>query len=553
MELSGSTVLILGGSGLVGRAIARELFWRRPSKIVIGALREEEVRVAIEGLEPEARPFGVRLESEPGDVFVRASHALDGRAALRNDSGKLAELLEDMFGPLDEAAVSRSLLVKQLERHRPAVVIDCINTATVIAYQDLFESTARIRAALDRADLDAGDVSRHLSTLYLPQLIRHVQLLMAGAARAGVRSYVKIGTSGTGGMGLNVPFTHSEEKPSRQLLAKASVAGAHSMLLFLLGRTPGAPAIVEIKPTAAIAWKGIGFGPIQRRGRSIRRTDSARPASPEEAFSDPAIESGDLWVESDEPLESVYLDAGENGLFALSEFETISSLGMMELVTPEEIAAAVLSELEGRPTGRNIIDALDASVFGPTYRGGILREAALARMEALEELHGVRSIAFEMLGPPRLNKLLFEAHILERLYGDLESGAELDADETARAAERLIAEDRRLRTDMLSIGVPIVRPDGLLLRGPTVKIEPPEGAIDLDHLTHQGWVDLRPGSWVQWRDRCRHMLDLYRTTPGVDEGSRTDIDLRAWSGRIRPGALAAMVLRVEEKGERIKR
>lgn len=553
MELSGSTVLILGGSGLVGRAIARELFPRQPAKIVIGALREEEVRTTIESLEPEARPYGVALESEAGDVFVRAEHAHDARAAIRSDSRKLAELLDDVFGPLDDDAVSRSLLVQQLERHRPEVVVDCINTATVIAYQDLFASTAGLLEAVERADLDAGAVSRHLTTLYLPQLIRHVQLLMAGVARAGVKAYVKIGTSGTGGMGLNVPFTHSEEKPSRQLLAKASVAGAHSMLLFLLGRTPGAPAVVEIKPTAAIAWKGIAYGPIARGGVPIHRADAARSASPEEAFSRPAIESGDLWVRSDEPLESVYLDAGENGLFALSEFETISSLGMMEIVTPEEIASAALAELDGRPTGHNVIDALDASVFGPTYRGGMLREAALSRMEALEERHGVRSIAFEMLGPPRLNKLLFEAHILERLYGDLETGAALDPDETARAAERLIDDDRRLRTDMLSIGIPIVCPDGLLLRGPTVKIEPPEGAIDLDHLSHQGWVDLRPGSWVQWRDRCQYMLDLCRTAPGVDEGSRTDIDPRAWSGRIRPGSLAAMVLRVEEKGERIKR
>jgi len=553
LELSGRTVLILGGSGLVGRAIAREMFPRRPAKVVIGARGEDEVPAAIEALGPEAREFGVELDSETGDVFVRAAHGHEGRAAARAHPERLAELLEDVFGPLDDAAVSRSLLVQQLQRHAPDVVIDCINTATVIAYQDLFESTTRIQAALDGGELAAEEVSRHLSTLYLPQLIRHVQLLMAGMARAGVRSYVKIGTSGTGGMGLNVPFTHSEEKPSRQLLAKASVAGAHSMLLFLLGRTPGAPAIVEIKPTAAIAWKGIGYGPIRRRGRPIRRADAARAASPEEAFSDPAIASGDLWVVSDEPLESVYLDAGENGLFALSEFETISSLGMMEVVTPEEIAAIVLAELEGRPTGHNIIAALDGSVFGPTYRGGILREAALSRMEELEERHGVRSIAFEMLGPPRLNKLLFEAHILERLYGDLEMGGTLDPEETSRSAARLVEEDRRLRTDMLSIGIPIVRPDGLLLRGPAVKIEPPGGVLDVDHLAHQGWVDLRPSSWVQWRDRCRRMLDFLRTAPGVDEGSRTDIDLRAWSGRIRPGALAAMVLRVEERGARIKR
>jgi hypothetical protein len=61
--------------------------------------------------------------------------------------------------------------------------------------------------------------------------------------RAGTASYLKVGTSGTGGMGLNIPFTHSEERPSRMLLAKSSVAGAHSLLLYLMARTPGAPAV----------------------------------------------------------------------------------------------------------------------------------------------------------------------------------------------------------------------------------------------------------------------------------------------------------------------
>ena len=47
------------------------------------------------------------------------------------------------------------------------------------------------------------------------------------------------------------------------------MAGAHSLLLFLMARTPGSPAIKEIKPTAAITWKQLGYGPIKKRGREI--------------------------------------------------------------------------------------------------------------------------------------------------------------------------------------------------------------------------------------------------------------------------------------------
>ncbi|NIR45790.1 MAG: short-chain dehydrogenase, partial [Gemmatimonadetes bacterium] len=77
----------------------------------------------------------------------------------------------------------------------------------------------------------------------------------------------------------------------------------------------------------------------------------------------------------------------------------------------------------------DVVAALDGAAMGPTYRGGVLRELALRRMEELEARHGCRSVAFERLGPPRLTKLLYEAHVLERLYETLERAAELEPDE----------------------------------------------------------------------------------------------------------------------------
>ena len=159
--------------------------------------------------------------------------------------------------------------------------------------------------------------------LYLPQLIRHVQLILEGMRRAKTRVYLKIGTSGTGGMGLNVPFTHSEERPSRSLLAKASVAGAHSLLLFLMARTPDAPVVKEVKPTAAIAWQRVAFGPVMRGRRPIPRYDAVAPVVLEEALEEPTT---GMCERLEDAIESVWLDAGENGLFSLAEFEAISEL-----------------------------------------------------------------------------------------------------------------------------------------------------------------------------------------------------------------------------------
>jgi hypothetical protein len=136
-----------------------------------------------------------------------------------------------------------------------------------------------------------------------------------------------------------------------------------------MARTPGAPATIEIKPTATIAWREIGAGPVWRKGKPIPQVDCAEPVALAAAFGDGAV----VWQDLGRPLEGVYINTGENGLFARDEFATVTALGQMEFITPEEVADYVVYELEGRPTGRDIVAALDSATAGPTYRAGMLR------------------------------------------------------------------------------------------------------------------------------------------------------------------------------------
>jgi hypothetical protein len=553
MDIRGTRVLLLGGSGLVGTAIARQLFPFAPATVVVSALTQREAETGVAELREEADRHGVELRAEWGDMFVPKVHKDRRRGEILADLDARASLLDALYGGVGEEAVERSTLGAQLLCHSPDLVVDTVNTATVFAYQNVFQSVNALRERAIAGTADLETVERHLATLYLPQLIHHVRVAMEGMRRAGTRMYVKIGTAGTGGMGLNIPFTHSEDRPSRMLLAKSSVAGAHTLLLYLMARTPGAPAVKEIKPTAAISWKRIGAGEILRRGQPIPRVDAAGPVSIEEAF---AEDAGAAWKDTGESLTGVYLDAGENGLFSLPEFEALSALGLMEFITPEEIAQDVVREIQGYPTGHDVVAALDASTSGPTYRAGVLRQVALSRMEALEAEIGARSIAYEMLGPPRLSKLLFEAAILGRLAeDDLARAADLDAGDAARSADRLLREDSDLRTRILSAGLPILLPDGeRLLRGKDVDVAPgDEDTLDTDRLAERGWVDLRASNWARWRRRTAAILEQIRATPGVDFGSRGDLEQWHTTRSIRPGALAAWVFRFEDGGERIRR
>jgi hypothetical protein len=556
----------------VGSAIARVLVTEEPAEIVLHSLYRREAEDAVESLAAACGHAATRFAPAWGNVFVREDLKDHDRTRLLEDGETRRAIIEDTMDELSEEILTRAFLYRLLADRRPDVVIDCINTATAFAYQDVFYSVRRLQKAV--ADVDAGrsdvnalrdEIENHLTTLSLPQLIRHVQILRGGLAAGGVTAYLKVGTTGSGGMGLNIPYTHSEERPSRTLLSKSSIAGAHSMLLYLLARTPDAPIVKEIKPAAAIAWKRIGAGPVLRGGKPIRLFD----CSPEQALSVEAALDGTAgpWSElldaAGDPrvLESVYIDTGENGMFSCEEFETVTALGQMEYVTPEEIAADALLELKGGTTGREVVAALDGATLGPTYRAGVMRHRALERMRRLESERGVDSIAFEMLGPPRLSKLLYEAYLLKRLRGSLSALAEADPDETSAEASELIRGDAGLRAGILSIGIPVWLPDGRLLRGPVMKIPPykeeARAAVDpqtIERWAEAGWVDLRPANMLRWRDRAREILSRLERHPSDDTSSALFEDAEYWraDGELPVGRVAAWILGVEEKGKRGK-
>lgn len=542
MNIEGRKILVLGGYGLVGMAVCRELLERKPREIQIHSLTEAESRQAQDELTSEAGDTALSVSW--GDVF-----------GLAGDSDRRQRILSQLGAKSGEPP-SSFLLYQLLQESQPDVVIDCINTATGIAYRDIFGSAEAVCREIAEGDPSEDSVENLLEAIYVPRLIRHVQVLFRGMTDAGTRAYFKVGTTGTGGMGLNIPYTHSEERPSRVLLAKTAMAGAHSMLLFIMARTPDAPVVKEIKPAAAIAWKKIGYGPISRRRRPIRWVDAEpRPMGKRFTSRDP----GACKV-LDEPLESVYIDTGENGVFSLEEFSTVTSLGQMEFVTPEEIARYLVYELEGGNTGRDIVAALDGSVLGPTYRAAALRHGALEHMRELEEVHGDKSVAFEMLGPPRVSKLLYEAHFLREALGTMKAVRESSPESLRDALHRWVDENPKEANRCAAVGLPVLLDDGRVIRGTEVLVPPDADDTEvtpeiLDAWVRDGWVDLRLENCTSWIERFDAIRGEVDALPEDDTSSRFSRDRRFWGGdgTIRPGQVVGWILSVEEKGNRFKR
>lgn len=561
MDIAGKTFLVLGGWGLVGSSVCRRLVAERPARLVITSLNEQEARQAVAAMAEEFPDSKTTFVPWWGNIFGRLDERDISREELLADSAIRARLITDTLDDLSEDLLRSSALYSLLAEHRPDGVVDCINTATAIAYQDIYSSARTVLGSFEKGEGERESVERLLATLYIPQLIRHIQILNRGLKDCGAAMYVKIGTAGAGGMGLNIPYTHSEERPSRVLLSKSSVAGAHTLLLFMMARTPDGPIIKEIKPTATIAWKRIENGEILRRGRPIPLVD---PVASDGVRLETRLrlKEENAATPTGENLRAPYIDTGENGIFSRGEFEAITSLGQMEMITPEEIAEAVVQELKGGNSGHDVINALDGAVYGPTYRGGYLRSRALQRLEHLEKESGVPSVAFEMLGPPRLSKLLFEAHLLGLVAGSMRAVLDGDAGDLSAAAAAVIRTNRDLRSRIVSIGIPILLPDGKsLLRADSIKIPPFRGEPELDITPESvdawaaaGWVDLRPANIERWQERLRRIEAETMLLDAADTSSSSHFTLDHWEGfdAMPVGKIVAWIFTIEDEGARMK-
>ncbi len=562
MDIAGKNVLVLGAAGLVGRAVCREMLAHAPSTLVVASRQRLRAEQAVEKLKEEAPRNGARITPLWGDVFTRCTWQADGinpRAAALADPEKRHRLIADILDPLDDDIVTASMLTSMIEGRAkgfdaPAanIVVDCMNTATALSYQNVYASAKRLLDVMEKPTAD-GDQNEQIETLlaslYIPQLVRHVQLLQKAMQRAGTVAYVKVGTTGTGGMGLNIPYTHGEERPSRLLLSKAALAGAQTLLTFLLARTPGGPRVVkEIKPAAVIGWREIAHGRLRVGGRDVPIHDCPLDQAVSIQHHANLAQHGEFGRPTGSYLEGVYIDTGENGQFSAGEFAAITAIGQMELVTPEEIAQEVVTELSGGNTGRDVIAALDGSITGPTYRAGVLREAAINRLRQLEDEHG-EAVAFEILGPPRLSKLLFEAHLLKRVGKTLTGILAYDPKTLAADVEQHVRSDADIRQRAISIGIPILLPDGhSLLRGPTLKSADPR----------HGWVDLTSSNMSLWQERLRAVQSTVKNELGDDSSSFHDrlfATSRTWSiegGEFDIGDIVAWIFNTEEQGQRGK-
>lgn len=562
--MSDKTFLLLGGAGLVGTQVARRIIADlAPPRVVIGSLIQDGAERAVADLRSVFPDSPTEIIAEWGDIFLRESFSRRHRNDLLEDPAAREGIFADLLGPIDDA-YERSSLARLILQYRPDVILDCINTATAISYQDVYSTSiiakqtiAELPPAKGGTELRARtkhDVEALILSQSIPQLIRHVLILSRAMHETGTRLYLKVGTTGTGGMGLNIPYTHSEDRPSAKLMTKTSVAFAHTGLLFLMARTHGEPVVKEIKPAALIGFSGVDYRTVLEHGEPVHlyAAQTVYLGSSLEV----RLATSDFQRLSD--LQLPVVDTGENGVFTKGEFEAITSIGQMEFVTPEEVAHTCMQEIVGGNTGRDIIGAIDASLMGSSYRAGILRSGATEELERLETATGTHSVALGQLGPPELSKLLWEAELLRLSYHSLPKVLASTPSEISDSITLLLESRPDLSNTITSLGLPILSADGRnLTRGPFIRI--PEvaggttvamGSTDRDTWAEKGWIDLRPQNCAVWQERFTAMRaarggKALRGSAAVSQEAYVFEDIQI-------GTVVAWILTNEHDGFRIK-
>ncbi|HCW77046.1 MAG TPA: short-chain dehydrogenase, partial [Candidatus Marinimicrobia bacterium] len=175
---------------------------------------------------------------------------------------------------------------------------------------------------------------------------------------------------------------------------------------------------------------------------------------------------------------------------------------------------------------------------------------------------GSDSVAFELLGPPRLTKLLYEIYMLKRLCNSISEVLETSAEKLSAMMEEMILTDDELRATIISVGTPILLSDGkTYLRGPSISVPVFEGQpvltvndVNIGKWTSQGWLDLRVSNLEFWQKRLHCLLDDQALEPEDDYSSyyyrnRRFLDAKE---RMDIGAIVNWVLEYEDKGYRIK-
>ncbi len=133
MNIQGSTILVLGGWGLVGSAICHKLMEHSPKRLIVSSLKKSEAEEAVDDLRNEYNDCDPAMfVPKWGNIFTRNDWKDTFWGDIIANGQSRTGAISDIYSELDKSILDKSALYSMITEEKPDILIDCINTATAI-------------------------------------------------------------------------------------------------------------------------------------------------------------------------------------------------------------------------------------------------------------------------------------------------------------------------------------------------------------------------------------------------------------------------------------
>lgn len=536
------TVLVIG-AGQIGKAIARRILDFNPEKVIFHNLTKSESDFCVKYFQKFCND--TELISSYGDVFM--PYELNKAYSMEEKLQNKEALLDFYYSEFNDETLKLSTIYNLVAEYRPDIIIDAMNSGTVLGCN--FNPDA-VKNIVHQGNVETDTVAQILLNDFVPKAINFVYSLKLAMEEFGIQKYLKVSTTGLGGMGMNMPYTHGDTPKSAlsyALMGKVSAAGVLHQLLWSLSHTNGLN-ISLIVPSTYVGYDSAKFEPIETDVGLIKKL---------EGFENKILTMGEKLAYSDKKENSKYLEfpvvrAGENHVYSLYELNALTAVGQMEAITKEEVADAAIEDILGR-SKKNLLNYMDAGTLGPTFAGRVMSEKSKKELMTLMKDHNVTSIATGNLGAT-VAKELYELYLIKAICGTVDELKNKSAEEIYVGICDYLNKNSSIITEMISLGLPVIKENNEIYIGnyslyPTKHNDLTITPENLEKWSKVAWVDLRIKTIKNWRDR---IIEIYNDAMVLssDRTFKLNRAISAIENDYDIGELLAYHFNMQEKGRK---
>lgn len=494
------TVLVLG-VGQIGKAITKRIIAHKPDRIILHNLTKKESDYCFEYFSKNCKD--VEFIPSYGDVFLPFD--FNKLTTIEEQIKNKYDLLNFFYSDLSPEVLKKSTLYNLAQKWEPDLIIDAINSGTVLGNH--YKPELILSKVSKSANADVDTSAEILLNDFVPKAINFVYSLKLVMEDFKIKKYLKVSTTGLGGMGMNMPYTHGDTPKSSlsfALMGKISAAGVLHQLLWNLSHTTHYNISLLI-PSTFVGYDFTKFEPIETDIGLIKKINNPKRLK---------INEGDTLTYSkglsDEYLEFPVVRAGENHVYSLYELSALTAVGQMEAITKEEVANAAMEDICGK-TNRNMLNYMDSGMLTSTFAGKVMVEKIKSEIKLLMQKNNSTSIATGNLGVT-VAKRLYELHIIKQVCKTVDELKNIDVKKLCDLVTENIENNKDLVIEMLSLGLPIVMEDDTMFIG-EYSLFPDKGCDltitkeRLEKWIQVGWVDLRAENILFWKETITYVYN----------------------------------------------